>query len=542
MVTAVQEVETLGSTLPRIATPPLAVNCEPNPDAKHFCPCGCGLNDITSWGFSCVYFLERFWGWTLLSWQVHLYWHALEKRPHIHTGFRFQTVVVLVGRQQGKTRWIKGLGYWRLFLNEYGLSGPGCPAARLAIIAAQNLDYAESMLKDAVDEIREHPVFHRELINHRETNGKHRAILTNRRLWRVATASDKGGRSLTVDLVMLDELRTHYTFDAYNAIAPTTTVRPYSQVICTSNAGDVRSIVLASLREGATKRIITGSTENTTIGMWEWSVPMDVDPRDEQYWHLSMPAMGRLNEFTLDTARGFFESMEHKNMPGWRTEYLCQWVDALEPGIIPAEFWQQGMDGGSRRAEGAPVYAALDVSYDRSRAYIAVATKREDGYIHIEVIQAARGLDWVVPYLRERKTKFKGVAVQKTGAPASGMIQDLQDAGVPVVEWGPGAELTAGCGMFYDKIVQGEVYHRPGLVLDRAAASTVARRVNDAWIFDRRNSPVDAAPLVACAAAVWLSENCPQPSAPTVWVPPDEETMARWEKEAEEKWGNDGIR
>jgi hypothetical protein len=128
--------------------------------------------------------------------------------------------------------------------------------------------------------------------------------------------------------------------------------------------------------------------------------------------------------------------------------------------------------------------------------------------------------------------------VQKTGAPASGMIQDLMDAGVPVVEWGPGAELTAGCGMFYDKIVQGEVYHRPGLVLDRAATSTIARRVNDAWIFDRRNSPVDAAPLIACAAAVWLSENCPQPSAPTVWVPPDEETMARWEKEAEERWGN----
>jgi hypothetical protein len=144
----------------------------------------------------------------------------------------------------------------------------------------------------------------------------------------------------------------------------------------------------------------------------------------------------------------------------------------------------------------------------------------------------------VIPWLTERKKKFKGVAVQKSGAPVSGMIPELQEAGVPVVEWGPGVALTAGCGLFYDKIVQGEVFHRPSLVLDRAAASTIARKVNDAWIFDRRNSPVDAAPLVACAAAVWLSENCPKPVAPTVHSWPDEDMIAQWEKEANERWGN----
>jgi hypothetical protein len=537
-MTTAAAIRTLGSTTPRLATPPLAANCDTSYDGPQ-CPCGCGLNEQTSWGHSCIEFLQRWWGWSLLSWQCYLYWHALEKRLD-HTGFRFKTVVVLVGRQQGKTRWIKGLGLWRLFMNEYGLPSPSCPAARLAVIAAQNLDYAETMLGEVVDEIKENHLFTRELINHRVVNGGHRAILTNRRIWRAATATTKGARSLSVDLAMMDELRTHTTWDAYNAIAPTTTARPYSQVICTSNAGEAKSIVLRSLREPAAKRIMTHDTEKTQVGLWEWSVPMDVDPRNPAFWYQSLPAMGHLNEFTIDTVMGYFESMQYKNMPGFQTEYLCQWVDALEPGVLPAEFWQSGMDSGSRRAEGAPVYAALDVSYDRARAYIAICATRTDGYLHIEVIQAARGLDWVIPWLKERKAKFKGVAVQKTGAPVSGMIPDLQDAGVPVVEWGPGAELTAACGMFYDKIVQGEVYHRPGLVLDRAAASTIARRVNDAWIFDRRNSPVDAAPLIACAAAVWLSENCPEPGAPTVHLWPDEERMAQWEKEAQEKWG-DGL-
>jgi hypothetical protein len=531
MTATLERIPTVGSTLPRIFTKPLAANCDPDTDEEQ-CPCGCGLHDSTSWGASCIYFLERIWGWTLLPWQKWLYWHALEKRLD-HTGFRFPTVVVLVGRQQGKTRWIKGLGLWRLFLNEYGLASAAGPAARLAIIAAQNLDYAESMLKEVVDEIRDHHLFARELINHRVVNGGHRAVLTNRRYWRAATATRKGARSLSVDIAMLDELREHTTWDAYNAIAPTTTVRPYSQVICTSNAGDARSEVLRSLREAAVRRITTDTTEDALVGLWEWSVPMDKDPRDPAYWYMSLPAMGNIGDFTLNTVMGFFESMQYKNMPGFQTEYLCQWVDSMEPGIIPAEFWQAGMDGGSRRAEGATVYACLDVNYDRSHSYVAVAAKREDGYTHIEVIQAARGTDWVVPWLKERKDKFKGVAVQKTGAPASGLIVDLLEAGVPVVEWGPGAELAAGCGLFYDQVMQNNIYHRPSLVLDRAAASTLARRAGDAWIFDRRNSPVDAAPLVACIGAVWLAENYVDPGEPLVHTWPDEDTIAQWEKEGQ---------
>src|SRR4051794_33172343 len=108
MTITLERYPTVGSTLPRLFTKPLAANCDPTMGTEH-CPCGCGLSDITSWGPSCIEFLERHWGWELLSWQKFLYWHALEKRLD-HTGFRFSTLVVLVGRQQGKTRWLKGIG------------------------------------------------------------------------------------------------------------------------------------------------------------------------------------------------------------------------------------------------------------------------------------------------------------------------------------------------------------------------------------------------------------------------------------------------
>jgi len=373
------------------------------------------------------------------------------------------------------------------------------------------------------------------LITHKVTNGKHRAILTNRRSWRAATASRKGGRSLSVDIAMLDELREHVTWDAWNAIVPTTTVRTYSQVVCTSNAGDQRSEVLRALRDGAMRKVLANETLDTRTGFFEWSVPQDVDPKDPEYWYMANPAMGMLNDFSIHDLRGYLEAMEYRNLPGFQTEHLCQWVDALEPGILPAEHWMETTDPNSRRAEGAEVYAAVDVSYDRSRSYIAVAAQRPDGNTHIEVIAAARGTDWVADWLVERKDKFAGIAVQKMGAPASGLIEELERAGLTITQWGPGPVVSAACGEFYDAIAEHTVYHRPAPLLDRAAASGVARNVNEAWVFDRRNSPVDVAPLVACVAARWLALE-PPPNPPEVHLWPDDDVLSKWEEEGKAMW------
>lgn len=533
---ALDRIQRVGSTKARIYTPPLEENCGPTGE----------LAEEHSWGYDCIWFLENVCHWDLLPWQKWLYIHALEKGVD-GKGFRYQIVVVLIARQNGKTKWLRGLGLWRLFMDKFGRPDPYWPAARLAVIAAQNLDYAESMLKEVVDEVRDNPLLSPELLNHRETNGKHKMMLTNRRNWRAATASRKGARSLSVDIAMLDELREHHTFDAWNAITPTTTARPYSQIIACSNAGDGRSEVLRSQRDACTRRIKTGETRDTRTGYFEWSVPMDVDPHDPAYWYLANPSMGQLNDFTVDDLRGFLEAMEFRNMPGFQTEHLCQWVDALEPGVIPAQHWAETVDPDSRRAEGATLSCAVDVNYNRTRAYVVVAAKRADGNVHMEVVAAAAGTDWLIPWFLDRdenndprKKKFKYIAMQKTGAPVSGLIQEFKEAGIDVTEVNTGVELQAAFSTLYDGIVEHGIYHRPASLLDRAASSAVSRNSGEAMVFDRRNSPVDAAPLVACSLAVWLEINPPGIKVPTVHEWPDENVIDTWQKEADEMWGKDG--
>jgi hypothetical protein len=771
------------------------------------------------------------------------------------------------------TKWGMGLGLWRLFMDKHGRPSPTWPAAKLAVVAAQNLDYAENTLKEIVDEIRDHPLLAPELLNHRVTNGRHRAILSYRRNWRAATANKKGGRSLSVDFAWLDELRTHTTPDAWNAVTPTTNVRICAQVLATSNAGEHSSVKLRDLRTAALRKITIGDTDSTQTGFFEWSVPDDVDPRDDQYWYMANPALGLLNEFCLDDLRAHFENMEADDMPGFRTEYLaldvntpvlttagwktvgtveagdrvfhpgghpvevlratdvfddrpcfevtttdgrsvvadadhrwlvndrrsnrgwetlsteellekgvtrnrsggryayrlpdqqriiskpvelpldpyvlgawlgdgtaskpeitsaagdvdamraalgiptsitpngpaawyirlnlaspwsrdgftyrakevgvwrnkhvperyltagteqrlallqglldtdgsigdanrvrfcntnkqlaesvlylarslgqratlrpshsgaaymvcftasqiqpfrlprkaalihaspsragertaisirtiipvpsrptrcitvdspdslflagrdllptqqCQWVDSLTPGIIPAQAWADTLDPTSRRDEDAPLYACIDVSYHRTRSYVAVAGVRDDGKTHMEVLptpKGAKGTDWVVPWIAKRKERFAGICVQKSGAPASSLIDDLRAAGVDIIEWGaPVTTLAAAAASFYDGLGNGTIAHRPAVILDRAAASTPARTIGDAWFFDRRKSPVDAAPLVACCGAVWLLNNPPPAPGPaTVWEWPDDDTLDEWRKEADDR-------
>jgi len=509
----------VGSVTPRLFTPALP---------EHVGPDGWVTREW-SWGYDCADFLESCMGWRLLDWQKWLYVHALEKGPD-RRGLRFNTICVLVSRQNGKSRWLTGLGLWRLFTDPRGRSSPDCPGAKTVLLACQNLKYAEAMLAEvAADLGAAAPAVRREFVRHWLTNGGHQIALTNDRSWQAVAANRRAARGLSIDLVLLDELREHQSWEAWNAIVPTTTARPHAQVVCCSNAGDSKSEVLRTLRDGAKARIAAQSTRDTETALFEWSVPVDADPRDESLWGLANPAMGS-GLFRLQDLRGYLEAQQFRNMAGFQTEHLCTWVDALEPGIVPAEHWGDTLDETSRRAKGAEVFVGVDVSFDRGRSYVAIAAVRPDGNLHVEVVAGAVGTEWLVDWLVARKDKFAGIGVQKTGAPVSGLIPEMEAAGLTVTALSAGVELQTACGLLYDGICEHTIFHRPAPILDRAAASGVGRRTGDAWVFDRRNSPVDVAPLVAVANAVWMANYTPDVKDPQCHAWPDEKVLSQWDR------------
>jgi hypothetical protein len=203
--------------------------------------------------------------------------------------------------------------------------------------------------------------------------------------------------------------------------------------------------------------------------------------------------------------------------PEWvfRTEVLCQWSDGTLEGPFPPGAWDAGRDEGSRVAADSAVVLCVDVSWDRATAHIGLAGKRDDGQLHAEVVASRAGTDWLIPWLsspdRQERVRNAPVVLQANGAPVSSLKDAMDEAGIQVVEW-KGSALTAATGAFYDAVRGKTLVHRPWPSLDVAAATAVPKMLEGgAFVWDRRKSPTDAAPLIAVTGAVWFATQRAEP-------------------------------
>jgi hypothetical protein len=492
----------LGSAEPRVFTPPLRP-----------------LTPKSSLGFSAVQFAEEVLEISLFPWQRWLLIHALERLPD--GSFRFRNVVVLVARQNGKSTLSIILSLWSMYV----LGRP------LVIGTAQDLDVAEEIWQGAVDMVEETPELNDLKERVVKVNGKKSLELQSGERYKVKAANRRAGRGLSGDLILLDELREHQSWDAWGAITKTTMARADAQVWALSNAGDASSIVLRYLRKMAHAAVgdpdgvnaaddPAAALENdpvdveidddASLGIFEWSAPPGCDVWDRDGWAMANPALGHsITERTVASAA--------KTDPEWvfRTEVLCQWSDGTLEGPFPPGAWDAGRDEGSRVTADSPVVLCVDVSWDRSTAHIGLAGKRVDGGLHAEVVASRAGTDWLIPWLTspDRQDRVRGAAVvlQANGAPVSSLREAMVEAGVNVVEW-KGSALTAATGAFYDAVREGTLVHRPWPSLDVAAATAVPKMLEGgAFVWDRRKSPTDAAPLIAVTGAVWFATQRAEP-------------------------------
>ncbi|QGZ16895.1 terminase [Arthrobacter phage LittleTokyo] len=500
-----------GHEVPRIYTPPLRK-----------------LTPKTSAGFACIRFSEEVLELKLLPWQKWFLIHALELLKD--GSFRFRTVVLLVARQNGKSTLAQVLALFFMYMR----------GARLVIGTAQNLDIAEEVWAGAVEIAEECEELAAEIKKVNQTNGKKSLDLTTGERYKVQTASRRGGRGLSGDLILLDELREHQSWDAWGAITKTTMARALALILALSNAGDASSIVLRYLRKMAhaslgdpdginsaglgielldvvpeEQRESVESLEDDSLGIFEWSAPPGCSLDDRDGWAAANPSMGyTITERAIASAR--------KTDPEWvfRTEVLCQWNDGTTEGPFPSGSWEAGVDPASVIPAVEPVTYCVDTEHDRSRSFIAVAGRRSDGDLHVEVVASRYGLGWVVDWFKERASESRPmrVVIQSRGAPVSGLLEDLKEVPwLTVVEWG-GADLGGACGKFFDGVKAHlwepdpdfpdavrpvRVWHLPQPVLDLAAGTAVTKPLGDAWAWNRQASPFGAAPLMAVSGAAW---------------------------------------
>lgn len=478
--------ELVGCETPRLFTRPLRA-----------------LTPETSLGFRCVAFADDILKLDLDPWQRWFLVHALELKPD--GAFRFRTVLLLVARQNGKTTAIKALVLWAM----------ATARAELVVGTAQDRDIAKRAWNDTVKLAEAAPELAHLMKPPRRANGEESFSLTNGAEYIIKATTEDAGRGVPgVDLLVLDELRTHKDTKAWGALSKTTLAKPRALTVAMSNAGSDESVVLNALRDSA----LAGTSPS--LGLFEWSAPDGCELDDPAAIAQANPSLGygRLTWEAIADARAI-------DPPAvYRTEVLCQRVRTMESAVDPSA-WGECEDASAtlgprdgetaeefaERRKGLRLVACLDVALDGAHATLALAAPLADGRVRVEIARAWSDTGGVRDELPELLARINPKLLGWFPAgPAAAMATTLRDKRTlpnrrVKFEELKGGMVSAACMGLADLAKTRRVLHPGDPLLDAQMVNAGRLVVADGWRFTRRGQAhVDAVYAVAGAAQMAL--------------------------------------
>lgn len=468
----------LGHTEPRLATPPDRDDLFTNPAA--------------SYGHGVVAFARDIMGTPLDPWEEVAVIRAGELKADGRTP-RWRKVLIIVGRQNGKT-------FLTRVLTMYWMAVDCWP---MVFAISTTAAMAKKQWEKAKRLYEEDPTFMPDKRRIVSGPANYEVIETKDGAeYMFGAANENAGRSLSIDRLIVDELRNHKNWLAWNAAYNAMNGRPRGQAVCITNQGDLRAIVLRSIREDATKAIEAG--DNTgDICLLEWSAPDDASPLDPEALAAANPNMNRIGEdgeLRMDGATLLGEARRALTAGGdelatFKVEVMCQQVDTLD-AAVDAYAWRNG-----NRAMGAwpqkryeRPFAFLDMNPKATHITLCHAAALVDGTVVVAVREAwaseAAMRAELPALLAELKPQKLGWV---PGGPAKALtayMRGLRVAGMEVVEV-TGGEVPALCMGFATRVLADEVVHPNDPLLEKHITGAAKKWIGDVWRFSGGDGSTD---------------------------------------------------
>jgi hypothetical protein len=415
----------------------------------------------------------------LLPWQEYALTRALETRGG---RLRWRTVIVTIGRQQGKSVLARSLCWWRLHQAErFG-------EPQLLLHTANKQDTAREVWRPAA--------LHALKVYGKKASKFGRGteeidLGEDRGRWLVQAATDSTGVGYSLSMGLIDEAWNVARKIADESMRPAMSEREQPQLWLVSTAGDSSSDLLQAYRDLA----LQDTDGSGDILLLEWSAPPEAPYDDPATWRWASPNWSpRREEFLRSQMQAIPEG-------AFRTQYLNQWVKAVDAWMPPAT-WAAG----ARRVEvvGQPDVASVEVSSDGSRLAMVSAWALEDGQVFVrgQVTNSPSVLWGWVDQVRPRRLLLPPRLVVMSG----GRRHEV----VGVTELG---RYLIGVGR---AVAGGQVFHDPAdHVLTDDIGRAVAVQSESGMHLSVRKSP---GPTEAARAMVWAVGEVlkPAPARPRI--------------------------
>jgi hypothetical protein len=456
-------------------------------------PSGVGSNGPVLCG------IMRALGWAPYGWQEHVADLALEHSGE--GGYRFGTVGVCVGRQNGKTSLVAA----RIVL-EMLRGGHAVFTAQDRIFARERWqEYAELLVERLpAGKVK---TFSR-------SNGQEHLTLTTGGRFGISTPTGRSPRGRSNDLVVIDEALTHESMKAIAALQPTMATRPDAQVWLLGNAGDLRAVMFRHYRDlGRQSSGLTGVTPGR-MAWFEWAPTDDeCEVLDRHAWEEAIPTLDLPGGVTAQSVADAAETMDPIH---FRREYLNQWDDDRQLDLpddrINLEQWAQCQAGAA--APGGRVSFGVDVPPERTSAVIVSASEVPPA---VELVEERPGVEWAVTRCADLVGRHGGVVVYDPASQAATVGAALTARGVATVAV-TARERAQAAALFDDAVSGATVAVRPSRRLDSAVEAARKGRQGDTFRWVRADPDADISPLVAASLAWWAAPRVPEgPPRPQVF-------------------------
>jgi hypothetical protein len=437
--------------------------------------------------------IARLLGWELFPWQLDA--ADITQEYDAASGFpRYRTIGLSEARQNGKTT----LVLCRIALQ---LIVPRSVVA----YTAQDRNTARRKWQQYTNVLMATPFADR--VRHvSRNNGTEGLQMHNGSEFLIVTPNEEAGRSMSLDLVVIDEAAQHTNMDVVGALGPTTLTKPRAQTWLLSNAGTFTSAAWRHYTDAGRASI---DNPASTLCWLEWCADDDADVFDRVAWAAANPSLdlpgGASSTALLDAAMSLPADQ-------FRREHLNLWVDvAAMTGIDPVA-WAACRDDDTVPEDDLAL--SLDLTPERDHGTLVMAGD-VNGRTAIEVVEHSHDLELLVMRAVDVASRWGATVVLDRGSPAASAVPALERAGV-TVRMISLPDFVRACGSFYDSALRGRLSHRGDFRLKDAVAGATKRQVGDGWVW-RRRGQADISPLVAATLAHWGVVAATEPLQAVVW-------------------------
>lgn len=348
-------------------------------------------------------------GRELIPWQRHAADLATcMNPPGSHFFWRFQTVIIVVPRQAGKTELAGAL------LLDRALSR----ARQQLRMTAQNGKYAGLLWRRVIDPLEQLPPLWETMKVGRSNGNEFADFLTGSSLRPFPPTRD-ALHSQTVNVALTDEAWSFTREDGAEmnaAVRPAMITRRDRQHIIISAMGDDRSTWLDDLILAGRASIFDPTS--TTLYL-EYSPPAGADPYDPATWEYH-PALGHL--VTLRDLAG--ETSDHANFV--RSYLNISLRDSTGP--VDLERWD-ALPAAPAPAKPLPAAVSWDVAIDGTAASIWSAELLPGDVLALRVVESRADTAWLAPRLGELARAGVKLHAPATHGQARAVTDALERAG-----------------------------------------------------------------------------------------------------------------